>query len=141
MPQTLPHGGSWKQLLLAELDEQLPQERVLFTGLLDYNDYRSLLWRSDLHCYFTRPYVTSWSLFEAAACGARLAVNKSPATIGIAEDESVTWVDLDDQQTLTQQLNEALNQPGRPSQLMLGFDLDTALQQWEGLLNQAFQSN
>ena len=99
------HDGSWKQFLLAELGEQIPLDRILFTGLLDYTDYRALLWRSNLHCYFTRPYVTSWSLFEAAACGARLAVNKSPATQGIAKDESVTWVDLDNQQDLTQKLN------------------------------------
>lgn len=135
------HDGSWKQFLLAELGEQLPLDRILFTGLLDYTDYRALLWRSDLHCYFTRPYVTSWSLFEAAACGARLAVNKSPATRGIAKDESVTWVDLDNQQDLTQKLNHALDHKSNRSQLMPGFDLDTALHQWEGLLNRALQSN
>ena len=132
------HDGSWKQFLLAELGEQLPLDRILFTGLLDYTDYRALLWRSNLHCYFTRPYVTSWSLFEAAACGARLAVNKSPATQGIAKDESVTWVDLDNQQDLTQKLNHALDHKSNPSQLMPGFDLDTALHQWEGLLNEHF---
>ena len=127
--------------MLAELGEQLPLDRILFTGLLDYTDYRALLWRSDLHCYFTRPYVTSWSLFEAAACGARLAVNKSPATRGIAKDESVTWVDLDNQQDLTQKLNYALDHKSNPSQLMPGFDLDTALHEWEDLLNRALQSN
>lgn len=135
------HGGSWKQLLIAELREQLSLDRVLFTGLLDYTDYRALMWRSDLHCYFTRPYVTSWSLFEAAACGARLAVNTSPATTGIAVEDSVTWVDLDDQQTLTQQLSEALDQPGKSSKLMQGFDLETTLKHWEQLLNFALQSS
>jgi len=135
------HGGSWKQLLLAELQERIPQDRVLFTGLLDYIDYRALLWRSDLHCYFTRPYVTSWSLFEAAACGARLAVNKSPATTGIAAEKSVNWVDLDNQQTLNGQLSKALKKPGRRSQLMPGFDLETTLQRWEQFINQALQSS
>ena len=81
------HEGSWKKHLLAKLGSFEGRERIHFTGLLTYNDYRNLLWRSNLHCYFTRPYVTSWSLFEAAACGARLAVNKSPATSGITEKE------------------------------------------------------
>ena len=135
------HNGSWKQRILAELKGQLPARRVLFTGLLDYNDYRALLWRSDLHCYFTRPYVTSWSLFEAAACGAHLAVNVGPATSGIACESSLTWVDLEDQQKLTQQLGHALSHPTPRAQLLQGFDLETSLQKWEKLLNQAIQSS
>lgn len=135
------HEGSWKQFMLEELGKQLPLDRVFFTGLLNYADYRALLWRSNLHCYFTRPYVTSWSLFEAAACGARLAVNTSPATKGIATENSVTWVNLDDQSELTRQLSEALVQPGKRSTIMEGFDLETTLRQWEELLNHALQSN
>ena len=69
-------------------------------GLLNYHDYRELLWRSDLHCYFTRPYVTSWSLFEAAACGAKLTVNKVRATEGVMEEESMTWLNLDDEENM-----------------------------------------
>lgn len=137
------HNGSWKQHLLNELEGQLPMNRVLFTGLLNYNDYRSLLWRSDLHCYFTRPYVTSWSLFEAAACGAKLAVNRSAATSGIATDDSVTWVSLDDQESLNRELKRALTHPdqGQRSRIQPGFDLDTNLKRWEKLLNQALQSS
>ena len=135
------HHGSWKLRLLEEIQGKVPRDRILFTGLLDYIDYRSLLWRTDLHCYFTRPYVTSWSLFEAAACGAQLAVNKSPATRDIVDDKSVTWVNLDKQQELTQKLNDALHKPSKKSYLMPGFDLDTALQEWESLLNRALQSS
>jgi len=135
------HNGSWKQRLLSELEGQLSLDRVLFTGLLDYNDYRALLWRSDLHCYFTRPYVTSWSLFEATACGAKLAVNRSAATSGIADDDSVTWVTLDDQASLNRELRKALEVPDRRSVLLQDFDLDTNLKLWEKLLNQALQSS
>ena len=135
------HGGSWKEHLLNELCEKLPQDRILFTGLLNYEDYRSLLWRSDLHCYFTKPYVTSWSLFEAAACGARLAINHSPATEGIAEPESVTWVHLEDQEQLIQALEYALKYPGERSKLKTGFDLNKSLKQWEPILNRSIQNN
>ena len=116
-------------------------ERLLFTGLLDYNDYRELLWRTNLHCYFTKPYVTSWSLFESAACGARLAVNKSPATEGIVEAKTANWVSLDKQFILTQQLEVLLSKPGIQSKLSPGFDLQTSLKQWEQLLNRALQKS
>jgi len=135
------HGGSWKKHILAELGAFAGRERVHFTGLLSYPDYRNLLWRSSLHCYFTRPYVTSWSLFEAAACGARLAVSKGPATEGIVEPTTVRWVNLEDQSAVTTALRAGLSQPGERARSMAGFDLGTSLQRWEQLLNAGLQSN
>lgn len=52
-------GGSWKQYLLEELGDVPGRERIHFTGLLNYGQYRQLLWRSDCHCSFSRPYVLS----------------------------------------------------------------------------------
>jgi glycosyltransferase involved in cell wall biosynthesis len=136
------HGGSWKQHLLSQLGKFEGRERIHFTGLLKYNDYRNLLWRSTLHCYLTRPYVTSWSLFEAAACGARLAVNSSPATRGIAEDNSVLWLDLGIDHGISESLRQGLADRQRPSaQIQPGYELVTSLQQWEALLNRGLQSN
>jgi glycosyltransferase involved in cell wall biosynthesis len=129
------HGGSWKEYLLAELGEFPGRDRLHFTGLLNYEDYRALLWRSNLHCYFTRPYVTSWSLFEAAACGAKLAVSKGPATEGVVEDDSVLWVDLDDQAGLTQTLIHGLKHQSPGAKTRAGFDLHTNLKRWETILN------
>ena len=37
----------------------------------------------------------------------RLAVNRSPATEGIAEDSSVTWVNLDDPEGMQSELKRA----------------------------------
>jgi len=135
------HGGSWKEHVLAELGAFSGRERVHFTGLLTYPDYRQLLWRSTLHCYFTRPYVTSWSLFEAAACGARLALSEGPATEGIVEPESVLWVDLNDQNTITHALQQGLEQPRPPALILPGFELTNSLQRWEALLNRGLQSS
>ena len=135
------HGGSWKEHVLAELGMFPGRERLHFTGLLTYADYRNLLWRSNLHCYFTRPYVTSWSLFEAAACGARLAVSRGPATEGIVEPGSVRWLDLEDQAAVTAGLLEGLQEPGGPAVIRPGFDLGTSLQRWEALLNRGLQSS
>ena len=74
-----PHpSGSWKNYMLEELKDELDLDRLHFTGLLNYGELVQLFCRSDLHCYFTRPYVVSWGVFQAAACGARLLVNDFP---------------------------------------------------------------
>lgn len=130
------HKGSWKAHMLDELGNFTGRDRVFFSGLLTYNDYRNLLWRSNLHCYLTRPYVTSWSLFEAAACGANLAVSRGQATAGIVEEESVLWVDLDDIETLTNSLERGLSNPRRSAKIKEGYDLGTSIQKWGSLINE-----
>ena len=60
-------------------------------------NYRLMLQRSNLHCYLTKPYVTSWSLFEVAACGTPIITNRSPATTGtISIPEENTINDIED---------------------------------------------
>ena len=76
------HGGSWKALLLEELGDFPGRERLHFTGLLPRATYGAMLQRTNLHCYFTRPYVPSWSLFEAVASGAPLLVTPGDSTCG-----------------------------------------------------------
>jgi glycosyltransferase involved in cell wall biosynthesis len=88
-------NGSWKKTLLKEIGFSSGLDRVHFVGGLPYGQYRELLRRSNLHCYFSRPYVPSWSLFEAVACGSRLMVNHGPHTSGLLPKECATWVDLD----------------------------------------------
>ena len=73
------NNGSWKNYLLNKLGNFEGKDRVHFTGLLNYKDYLNILRRSNLHCYFTRPYVTSWSLFEAAACGTPMIISDNKA--------------------------------------------------------------
>ena len=134
--QAPSHNGSWKNFLLNELGNFEGIDRISFVGLLDYNDYRNLLWRSDLHCYFTRPYVTSWSFFEACACGSRLMSNISPATKSIAVDDSVVWIDLDSNPSeLADKMFSALNSESRiSSKLNEGFSLEESLLKWQNLL-------
>lgn len=138
------NNGSWKNHLLNELKEEMPTKKIHFTGLLSYNDYRELLWRSDLHCYFTRPYVTSWSLFEAAACGAKLLTNTGGATTNIAEKNSYHCVSLDDQQAIVGKMTDALkkSQQGnaKRAKIFPGYDLNTSLKSWESLINQLLTS-
>lgn len=130
------NDGSWRLHILEELGEFCGKERIFFTGLLNYEDYRLMLWRSDLHCYLTRPYVTSWSLFEAASCGARLAVNKCKATENIAVESSITWLDLDGKEKLADQLDSALNNKEiKKSKIHSGYELNENLKKWVDLIN------
>ena len=79
-PSCPTHNGSWKEMILDELPMLKDHPRIIYTGLMNYQNYRMMLQRTNLHCYFTEPFVTSWSLFEAVACGAPLLCNASPAT-------------------------------------------------------------
>lgn len=43
-----------------------------FTGMVSTRELVHLLNLSDAHIYFTKPFVLSWSLFNALSCGARI---------------------------------------------------------------------
>ena len=125
-------SGSWKEFMIKDLGEEY-LERISFTGLLSYEDYRWLLWRSDLHCYLTRPYVTSWSLFEAGFCGSSLLVSRGDATKGILKEGSVNWVELDDE-VLAERILESLNAGRKKAKIVGGFSLEESLRDWQDML-------
>ena len=60
---------TWREHMLAEVGRTLDTSRVHFPGKVDYESYLQLLQRSDAHVYLTYPFVASWSLREALACG------------------------------------------------------------------------
>ena len=139
------HNGSWKNLMLDELGDFSGRDRLHFTGLMPYQHYRTLLQRSTLHCYFTRPYVTSWSLFEAAACGARLCVNQSKATESILFNrDQACWIDLDQPEENKSLLSEILAKGnagiGR-AQMDEKYSLNKCLPQWQALVNRCLAQN
>jgi glycosyltransferase involved in cell wall biosynthesis len=64
-----PHH-SYREQYLAEVGSHLDTTRVHFTGRLPYDDFLNLMQVSKLHIYLTYPFVLSWSMLEAMACGA-----------------------------------------------------------------------
>ena len=139
-------SGSWKQQLLEELNGQLDLSRLHFTGLLTYGELVELFRRSDLHCYFTRPYVVSWGLFQAAACGARLLVNQFAGSDDVFErSPELPPVDLEDQGAVTAAVLAGLEdrlQSRTEGQLSVGLnnlrpglDLNSSLTKWQALLS------
>ena len=68
--------------------------RVHFLGSLPLIQYRNLLRRSNLHCYFTRPYVLSWSLLESTLTGCKiLSSNTEPVREFLHADSGAHLVD------------------------------------------------
>ncbi len=73
-----PGGRTWRQHMLAELGTTLDAGRVHFAGKVGYGDFCRLLQRSDAHVYLTYPFVVSWSLREAMACGCAIVGSRTP---------------------------------------------------------------
>lgn len=143
-PAARSHQGSWKALMLEELarTSSFDPARLHVIGSLAYNQYRDLLCRSDLHCYFTRPYVPSWSLYEAAACGSRILTNRCAATKEIAAAGHLTCVDLDDQAALRSAAIQMLQQVDTTSRKQANSFLPEeqsmvfCMHQWNAVLNE-----
>lgn len=90
----LPDGDSYKKRALN--DHNFDQDRLHFTGLLPRARYRDLLRRSAVHVYLTRPFVLSWSLLEAMACGCSIVASDNDAVREVTGENSTALVDMDD---------------------------------------------
>nr|WP_239029704.1 glycosyltransferase family 4 protein [Novacetimonas pomaceti] len=75
---TPPAHGCWREHMLGELGTWIDPARVHFAGRLPYDLFRALLQRSDAHVYLTYPFVVSWSLREAMACGCAIVGSDTP---------------------------------------------------------------
>ena len=76
--------------------------KFLFTGTLPPGQLARLLSLSDLHIYFTVPFVLSWSLLDALACGCTVvASNTEPVREVIAHDQNGLLADFYDLDRLT----------------------------------------
>lgn len=80
-----PHK-SYREMLLAEVGDRLDLERIHFVGRIPYPDYVSLLQISMLHIYLTYPFVLSWSMLEAMACGAPILGSATPPVKEVIRD-------------------------------------------------------
>lgn len=61
--------GGWKQKYLDEVANQVDLSRLHFTGRVPHDHMIAALQVSSAHVYLTYPFVLSWSLLEAMACG------------------------------------------------------------------------
>ena len=106
-------GGSWRERLLAELDGQLDLARVHFVGQVPHGVLHGLFRVSAAHVYLTYPFVLSWSLLEAMACGALVVGSDTgPVRDVIRHGENGLLVDFFAKETLAETLASVLADPG-----------------------------
>ena len=55
-------------------------DRVNFYTRLEPISYQKMFFRSDIHVYYSRPFVASWSLLESMSSGCTLVSNSTPMT-------------------------------------------------------------
>ena len=100
---------TWRAHFQRELAGKYDTSRVLLPGQLTYPDYLRLLQRSDAHVYLTYPFVASWSLREALACGcAVVAADVDPVREFITHDRNALLTPALDSAALARTVLEVL---------------------------------
>jgi len=105
-------GGSWRDVMLAEVGEKLDLNRVVFLGRIPYPTYRQLLRVSRVHAYLTYPFVLSWSMLESLAAECLVVASATaPVTEVIKTGENGILVDFFDVADWSRKLSRALEKP------------------------------
>jgi glycosyltransferase involved in cell wall biosynthesis len=101
---------SFKAWVLAR--DQYDLSRFLFTGPLPMTALAQLLAFTDLHIYLTVPFVLSWSLMDALACGATvLASDTAPVREMITHGRNGLLADFFDTEALAEAAGKVLDAP------------------------------
>jgi glycosyltransferase involved in cell wall biosynthesis len=105
-------GGTWRQVVLRELEGQLDLSRLHFVGQVPHALLHQLFQLCRAHAYFTYPFVLSWSLLEAMACGAVVVGSATPPVEEVI-DQGINGhlVDFFDQQGWIDTLEHVLADP------------------------------
>jgi glycosyltransferase involved in cell wall biosynthesis len=105
-------GRTFKEWVLAQ--DQYDISRFAFVGLLPPAQLAQLFALSDLHIYLTAPFVLSWSLINALACGTTvLASDTAPVREMITHGQNGLLVDFFDVDGLSDMANRVLDDPAQ----------------------------
>lgn len=108
----LPAGESYRQRLLAEVT--IDPARVHFLGRIAYEAFVGLLQISSVHVYLTYPFVLSWSMLEAMACGCLVVGSATPPVQEVIRDrENGLLVDFFSTSAIADRIDEVLDHPDR----------------------------
>ncbi|MEL6376271.1 MAG: glycosyltransferase [Pseudomonadota bacterium] len=92
--------------------------RVHFLGRISYGRFVNLLQISSVHVYLTYPFVLSWSLMEAMACGtAIVASDTAPVREMIPDGQFGRLVDFFDRDALVDEVYDLLEDPEARAEL------------------------
>ena len=131
-----PAEGSWKAWAEPRLAEPLATGRVRWLGQLAGDQYVRWLQSSWCHVYLTQPFVASWSLVEALACGCPLVASDVPPVREFCGSERARLVDHRKPGFLRTALLPWRVVLGQPSALTsslnqpFGYSIIESIQQW-----------
>jgi glycosyltransferase involved in cell wall biosynthesis len=133
-PKAFSSWGSWAKQFL---ESHGVASQVKWLGHLPLTKYVNWLQRSWCHVYLTHPFVASWSLVEALACGTKLLVSDVAPVREFCEGQSnVSFVDHRDEEALSLHLAQALQAKQEPDpanrrqQLLQRCSLESSLSSW-----------
>ena len=106
-----PYGGTYREMMLAELGSRLDRERVHFLGRVPYEVYLNVLQVSSVHVYLTYPFVLSWSFVEALSAGCLILGSATAPVLELLRDgENGLLFDFFSTQTLCDRIDEVFDQ-------------------------------
>jgi len=114
-------NSTYREWLMAEVGPHLDTSRVHFAGRLDYETYIRVLQRSDAHVYLTYPFVASWSLREALACGCAIVASDTlPVQEFVAHGQTGLLTPFHDPAALADSIGSLLEDRGTNARLREG---------------------
>ena len=107
-------GPNWREIFFREVKDRLPMDRVHFVGKIPYLTFVQLMQVSAAHAYLTYPFVLSWSMLEAMACGALVIGSRTaPVEEAISDGHNGKLVDFFDVDGWSSAMIDALAHPER----------------------------
>lgn len=101
-----PEANTWREHMLRQL--ALDPTRTHFMGKIPYAKYVKVLKVSAAHTYLTYPFVLSWSLLEAKACGCQIiASDTAPVREVVKNTRNEKLVGFFDVSAIARQLLDA----------------------------------
>ena len=138
-------GGTWRTVMERELAGKYDSSRVKLPGQIPYDTYLRLLQRSDAHVYLTYPFVPSWSLREALACGCVvIGADVDPVREFVTEGQTGLLTPGLDPERLVERILQALDDDRLAQRLRKGarrfaeqhLDMDTHIAAYEARISE-----
>ncbi len=108
-----PKGGkTWRQTMMAEV--KLDPVRFHVMGHLPYDEMIKIMQISSAHIYLTVPFVLSWSMLEAMACGCLVVGSRTPPVMEVIEEgRNGLLADFFSPRDVADRVHEVLDHPDR----------------------------